>query len=264
MTGTPTTAARNTTALVRFSGEISTKARRTRSRFQRRLAANLRDAFEAHGIDATVEETWSRLYVAAEDDRYLEPLTRVFGISSCSPIIGECRAELAEIVATGRELFADAVRGRRYAVRARRSGKHDFRSSDVLDQLGAALLPGATVDLGDPEVIVQVEVRGGRCFFFSDQVPAANGLPLGVQGLAVSLLSGGFDSAIAAWMALRRGINLDYIFCNLGGAAYSAPACTFSIFAPWSRRCAKRLARPICRSCSSGSCIERRRPWPKR
>jgi thiamine biosynthesis protein ThiI len=220
MAGTETTTARRATALVRFSGEIAIKARRTRSRFQKRLATNLRDAFDSHGIEATVEETWSRLYVSAEDDRYVEPLTRVFGISSCSPLAGECGAELDEIVATGRELFADAVRGRRYAVRARRSGKHDFRSSDVLDQLGAALRPGATVDLSEPEVVVQVEVRGGRCFLFSEQIPAANGLPLGVQGLAVALLSGGFDSAVAAWMALRRGINLDYVFCNLGGGAY--------------------------------------------
>src|SRR5690606_35937590 len=46
------------------------------------------------------------------------------------------------------------------------------------------------------------------------------GLPLGVEGRAVALLSGGFDSAVAAWLMMKRGLELDYVFCNLGGDAY--------------------------------------------
>ncbi|NIR43492.1 MAG: tRNA 4-thiouridine(8) synthase ThiI, partial [Gemmatimonadetes bacterium] len=54
----------------------------------------------------------------------------------------------------------------------------------------------------------------------SDKTPGPGGLPLGVEGRAVALLSGGFDSAVAAWLMLKRGIALDYVFCNLGGEAY--------------------------------------------
>ncbi|MFQ5845683.1 MAG: tRNA uracil 4-sulfurtransferase ThiI, partial [Planctomycetota bacterium] len=212
--------ARTVRALVRFSGEIATKSRRTRARFQRRLLRNVKDAFESHGADATVEAGWSRLYVSGPDDRFLDPLSRVYGISSYSVLAGECRAELSEIVDAGRRLFADRVRGRRYAVRARRAGSHDFDSGDVLVRLGAALNPGAEVDLDDPEVVVRVEVRDERAYFYTDRVQCAGGLPLGVQGRAVALVSGGFDSAVAAWMALRRGVAADYLFCNLGGGAY--------------------------------------------
>ncbi|MYA34170.1 MAG: tRNA 4-thiouridine(8) synthase ThiI [Gemmatimonadales bacterium] len=207
-------------ALVRFSGELSTKARRTRSRFQNRLAANLRDAFDAEGIDAALECGWSRFHVESPDAAFLDPLLRTFGVSSCSVLAGECEADLDTIVAAGTAFFAEAVRGRSYAVRARRSGSHDFSSSDIQQRLGAALNPGATVDLGNPDVTVFVEVRDERVFFHEDRVRGPSGLPLGVQGHALALISGGFDSAVAAWMALRRGIRLDYAFCNLGGSAY--------------------------------------------
>ncbi|MCY3699316.1 MAG: tRNA 4-thiouridine(8) synthase ThiI [Gemmatimonadetes bacterium] len=207
-------------ALVRFSGELSTKARRTRSRFQNRLATNLRDAFDAEGIDAALEFGWSRFHVESPDAAFLDPLLRTFGVSSCSVLAGECEADLDTIVAAGTALFAESVRGRSYAVRARRSGSHGFSSSDIQQRLGAALNPGATVDLGDPDITVFVEVRDERVFFHEDRIRGPSGLPLGVQGHALALISGGFDSAVAAWMALRRGIRLDYVFCNLGGSAY--------------------------------------------
>lgn len=207
-------------ALLRYSGEIATKSRRTRSRFQARLADNLRDALEAAGVEARVERRWSRLFVASEDEEALRFLPRIFGLSSFSRIEAECAADLETVVETGRRLFHDRVRGHTFAVRARRSGEHDFSSYDVQRELGAAINPGAEVDLDDPEVEVRVEVRDDRAYLFSERRDAPGGLPLGVQGKALVLLSGGFDSAVAAWMTLRRGVEADYLFCNLGGAAY--------------------------------------------
>jgi thiamine biosynthesis protein ThiI len=206
-------------AMLRFTGEITTKARGTRARFQRRLADNLEDALRAHDLRGRVEPDWSRVYVHGEEG-LLDVVGRVFGVSSFSPIEGRCPARLDAIVELGRGLYADRVRGRRYAVNARRSGRHDFSSYDIQRELGTALNPGAVVDLDDPEVEVRVEVRDEAARLFTERRPGAGGLPLGVQGRAVALLSGGYDSAVAAWMALRRGIELDYVFCNLGGGAY--------------------------------------------
>lgn len=207
-------------ALVRFSGELATKSRRTRARFQKRLLQNLGDAFSSHDAEARIDSGWSRFYVESPSGEFLEPLRRTFGVSSCSVLVGECEADLADIVHTGATLFGERVKGRTYAVRARRAGEHSFHSSDIHRELGAALNPGATVDLDDPEVTVHVEVRDGRACFYEDRIEGAAGLPLGVQGRAIALISGGFDSPVAAWMGLRRGIALDYVFCNLGGAAY--------------------------------------------
>lgn len=209
-----------TLVMVRFAGELATKSRKTRARFQRRLADNLRDAYESRGLAAEVTEEWGRFYVRSDDAGAVEATTRVFGVSSCSEIRAVCEAELDEIVGRGHELFADAVRGHTFAVRARRSGEHPFTSYDVQRELGAALNPGAEVDLDDPDVTVRVEVRSDRAYLFSEKIPGPGGLPLGVQSGAVALVSGGFDSAVAAWMSLRRGVELDYLFCNLDGGAY--------------------------------------------
>ncbi len=206
--------------LVRFSGELSTKAKRTRTRFEARLAKNIEDACRSHGLHCRVTRGWSRLHIFSPDPAILDPLRRVFGISSFSLVEGRCDASLAEIVDLGQRLYADAVRGRRYAVRARRSGQHDFSSYDVQRELGSALNPGATVDLREPDVEVRVEVRDREAYFVGKPIRGAAGLPLGVQGKAVVLISGGFDSAVAAWMVLRRGVEAEYLFCNLGGAAY--------------------------------------------
>jgi thiamine biosynthesis protein ThiI len=209
--------------MVRLTGEITTKGRRTRVRFQKRLADNVRDALESEGHPGRVRQEWSRLYVRVGGD-VDEALSRVFGISSFSVVEAQSRAVLEDIVAVGAARYAERVRGTRYAVRARRAGSHPFDSNDIMRELGAALREGAVVDLSDPDVEVHVEVRDEHAVFFSHRTRGAGGLPLGAEGRAVCLLSGGFDSAVAAWMMLRRGVALDYVFCNLGGDAYQRMA----------------------------------------
>lgn len=186
----------------------------------RRLITNASDALRSSGLEHAIESTWGRLFVRAEPAA-APILARVFGISSLSPVEHIETADLDTIVAAGTARFADAVRDRYFAVRARRVGSHEFSSRDVEVRLGAALRPSATgVRLDSPDVTVHVEVRDGDTYFFSDRVPGTGGLPLGVEGRAIALLSGGFDSAVAAWLVMKRGVALDYVFCNLGGDAY--------------------------------------------
>jgi thiamine biosynthesis protein ThiI len=210
-----------TLILVRLAAELTLKSRRTRTHFVRRLVANVNDALDAAGIAHEIDLTWGRMFVRAASPSAAPVLARVFGISSISPIEQVVRADLEEIVQAGKSLFAELVREKRFAVRARRVGTHDFSSRDIEVRLGAALLPfSAGVRLNEPDVTVHVEVRDGDAYLFSTRMPAAGGLPLGVEGRAVALLSGGFDSAVAAWLIMKRGVAIDYVFCNLGGDAY--------------------------------------------
>jgi tRNA uracil 4-sulfurtransferase len=207
--------------MVRLGAEVTIKSRRTRAAFLRRLAQNMEDALRTAGIGHRMDAVWGRMFVRAASPMALPVLARVFGISSITMVERELAADLDEIVGAATEHFRDAVAGRKFAVRARRTGRHPFSSRDIEQQLGAALLPfAAGVDLSHPEMTAYVEVRDERAYLFSDRLDGAGGLPLGVEGNAVALLSGGYDSAVSAWLLLKRGVALDYVFCNLGGDAY--------------------------------------------
>jgi thiamine biosynthesis protein ThiI len=210
--------------LLRFSGDISIKARATRHQFVRRLLHNLRDAIASQGLTPRVRLSHNRIFVELPEQAELDPLTRVFGVQSISAVLARCPAELEEIVRTGEAVFRERVRGRRFAVRARRVGNRDrvpIAARDVERALGAALLPvSAGVDLGAPEATAYVELHEEGAYLLAERTPGGAGLPLGVEGRAVALLSGGFDSAVAAWKLLRRGVAQDYVFCNLGGVTH--------------------------------------------
>ena len=161
------------------------------------------------------------MFVQADPAQAIPLLSRIFGISSVSAIDRRVEAKAQPIIDAGVQLYADAVRGRKFAVRARRNGRHEFSSNDIEVGLGAALRPhSAGVDLSNPDITIHVEARDDVAFLFSDRVQGAGGLPLGVEGHAIALLSGGYDSAVSSWLMLKRGIDLDYVFCNLGGDAY--------------------------------------------
>lgn len=206
--------------VVRLASELTRKSNRTRRRFQRTLVSNLQDAFRSTHVDGRFEDRWSRIFVDLAQPEGVRVLRRVFGVHSFSRVDQVVPADLQTIIDVGHELYRDLVRGRTYAVAARRTGRHSFSSQDIRVGLGAALNPYAEVDLDDPEVTVSVEVREGEAFFFHERTAGPGGLPVGTQGKAVCLISGGFDSAVAAWLMLKRGVALEYVFCNLAGPAF--------------------------------------------
>ena len=211
--------------ILRLSGDFYTKARRTRMRFFRRLVSNLEAALKSEGIPYRLEPTWSRLYLETPEPGAAEALARVFGVQSVSQVERRSWGSLEELVEIGTGFFGEAVRGRSFAVRATRRGKRDqigFDSTVVERALGAALMAAGArrVDLSNPEVTAHVELEPGSAHLFFDKVRGHGGLPIGVEGRAIALVSGGFDSAVASWLMLKRGVQLDYVFCNLGGAAH--------------------------------------------
>jgi thiamine biosynthesis protein ThiI len=210
--------------LLRFSGDITIKARGTRFQFVRRLLSNLRDALESEGAPPRIRLSHNRMLIEIPQPGVLPALARVFGVQSLSLVERRVPAQMPELLAAGVECFRERVRGKRFAVRARRVGdraKIPISAHGVELELGTALLPfAARVDLGDPEVTVGVELMEREAYLFSERTPGHGGLPLGVEGRAVALLSGGFDSAVAAWHLPKRGVALDYVFCNLGGRTH--------------------------------------------
>ncbi len=214
----------STTYLVRLSGTVSTKATGTRRRFLDRLEANIRDALERFDIDYEFEGDWSRVYVEASDDRVPELLSRICGVQSVRPSHSAEWSSMDDIVELGAELFVDRVPGQTFAVDAQRVGQREgfpFDSVDVNYALGSVLEEsGGEVDLEDPDLEVPLEIHKEQVYFYDRDIPGPAGLPIGVEGRALALVSGGYDSAVAAWLMLKRGVALDFVFFNLGGPAH--------------------------------------------
>jgi len=218
--------------LVRYSGELTTKARPTRVAFSKRLAKNVKDALRSLRLRSQLERRHDRMHVqfeTAEEAALAAPtIARVFGIQSVSHVEERPWQSLDDLVRQGVELFGESVVGKRFAVRARRIGNRNripVSSSELAGTLGAALGERAAgVDLTSPEVTAYIEVGPGYAHYFREAMAGPGGLPLGVEGRAVALVSGGFDSAVAVWQLQKRGVALDYVFCNLGGRAHQLGA----------------------------------------
>ncbi|MCS7105387.1 MAG: tRNA 4-thiouridine(8) synthase ThiI [Thermofilaceae archaeon] len=205
-------------------GELTIKSSRSRRRFEKMLMRNIEDAMRSCRLDYSARLEGGRIFIYTSDEnKAADTLRRVFGIKSLSIAQEVSYTDLEDLIAKAEEYFLEKIKGRRFAVRARRAGRVEFTSIDVERALGAKLLKYALrVDLENPEVTAYVEVRGSRAYLFTNILKAYGGLPIGSEGKAVALVSGGFDSAVAAWFTLKRGVEVHYVLCNLGGPVQEA------------------------------------------
>ena len=210
--------------LLGFSGELSVKGHSTRQRFTEKLEANLRSALQARGIPFRLERRWSRLFLHSSSPEAAEVARRIFGLAMVARAVVRPFVDLDELLRQGAEVCAPQVAGRSFAVRASRGERAStlpFRSPELERRLGALLRPLARcVDLEKPEFEARVEIHGEQVFFFSERLAGEGGLPLGTEGRALALVSGGFDSVVASWLLLRRGVKLDFFLARLGGSAH--------------------------------------------
>jgi tRNA uracil 4-sulfurtransferase len=198
--------------LLRY-GEIALKGR-NRGDFIRQLRRNIRAGLKAHGVRGEVRSHGSRIHVRTDDvEAAVEPLSRVFGLVSLSPVVEtprEMDAIADECVRQARE--AGVGPDTSFRVRARRSDKTFPYISPDINRLAGETIIRATqgrVDLSDDaDVTIGVEVGHDAALVYGRVIPAPGGLPVGTEGRVVALLSGGIDSPVAAWMMMKRGCSV--------------------------------------------------------
>jgi len=207
--------------LLRY-GEIALKGR-NRGDFLRQLRRNVRAALKAYGLSGEVRSLGRRVYVRTDDvEAALDPLSRVFGLVSLSPVVEAPRdmeAIAAECVRQARQ--AGVGPNVSFRVRARRSDKTFAYISPEINRIAGEAIVAATrgrVDLSNAaDVTIGVEVGHECALVYGRVIPAPGGLPVGTEGRVVALLSGGIDSPVAAWMMIKRGcgiIPLHFASCD--------------------------------------------------
>ena len=130
---------------------------------------------------------------------------------------------LDEIKVKVGDITHEAIEGKTFVIRAKRSGNHDFRSTQLEQTVGGYMLatyPNNGVDLHNPDVTIRIELLNNQLNIITNKHVGLAGFPLGTQGDILSLMSGGFDSTIASYLTMKRGIKTHFIFFNLGGVAH--------------------------------------------
>ena len=199
-------------------GELVLKGLNRRT-FEDRLIANARRRLQAHG-KFKVYTKQSTMYVEPQDDSCdldgaWEAMKRLFGVVGLSRARA-CEKDADAMLQTAIEYLGDKLSAAHtFKVESKRADKTFPMTSIQLSQYVGGELHEAydnlEVDVHHPELTVYIEVRDYAAYVHAQAQPGAGGLPVGINGRAVSLLSGGIDSPVASWMIAKRGVALDMV-----------------------------------------------------
>jgi thiamine biosynthesis protein ThiI len=208
---------------VTLSGDVYLKSRRTQQRLIRRVRANLDKALRSAGYVGPVERLGTHRFSLSPDSDAIEAVRsaalRVFGVGSVDVVVEVEYETMEDLARTVGHFSAERIAGRTFAARVKRRGSHTWNSIDLARAIGAELFDvGRSVDLTNPEETVEVTVLGKKAFIVTDHARGAGGLPIGTQDTVLCLISGGFDSVVAAWMLMSRGCKVDFVHFSLNCA----------------------------------------------
>ncbi|HJC62808.1 MAG TPA: tRNA 4-thiouridine(8) synthase ThiI [Candidatus Blautia merdavium] len=179
--------------------------------------------YQLRDVEGTfkIVKEMGRIFVYAQSEfdyeETIEALKRVFGIYGICPAIvledegfEALSKEVAEYV---KKVYGD--RKLTFKVNTRRNKKsYPMQSMEVSSALGGVILdacPNMKVDVHHPDVFVNVEIRN-KIYLYSENIPGPGGMPLGTNGSAMLLLSGGIDSPVAGYMIAKRGVKIDAVY----------------------------------------------------
>lgn len=202
--------------LIKYA-EIAIKGK-NRYLFEDALVSQINGALKKVDGEFHVRKEQGRIYVDTlsdyDFDETVDALTKVFGIVGICPVVlleDEGFDKLAEDVIA----YIDKVYPNKnftFKVNARRARKnYPMESMEINAEMGGRILeayPETGVDVHKPDVMINIEIRN-KINVYSTVIPGPGGMPVGTNGKAMLLLSGGIDSPVAGWMIAKRGVALD-------------------------------------------------------
>ncbi len=211
---------RFTTFLLKY-GEIGIKGK-NRYLFEDALVRQVKRALSDVDGEFKVYKSQARIYVDCEGEYdyedTVEHLQRVFGLVGICPVVRLKEQGFDElkkdVVSYMEETYPD--KRLTFKVETRRAKKsYPKNSMEISRDLGEAVLyafPEIRVDVHHPDVMLNVEVRTDGTYIYSQIIPGAGGMPVGTNGRAALLLSGGIDSPVAGYMIAKRGVELEAVY----------------------------------------------------
>ncbi|MGM0564662.1 MAG: tRNA uracil 4-sulfurtransferase ThiI [Pseudomonadota bacterium] len=212
--------------IVKLFPEITIKSRSVRQKLVSQLRVNLAKLVARIDNRCVVSGSWDYLLVDVPEDSAVAE--RVIDRICCTPGVDHLlRVEIFEfddlhdIYEKTAAIWGERLAGHSFALRCKRVGQHPFSSTDISRYVGGGLnqnFDTGGVDLGNPDITVNIEVRDNTLRVVKQRYAGVGGFPLGSQAPVLSLMSGGFDSAVASYQTMARGLKTHFVFFNLGGS----------------------------------------------
>ncbi len=212
--------------IIRLFPEITIKSAPVRKRWSKKLVDNLRILARRIHEQSTVVLDWDRivLNVASTDPEIEASMTEMLkctpGIAYFSRVVAYPYSSIHDIYERTYEHWLNRLDGKTFCVRVKRTGNHDFTSIEVERYIGGGLNQNCAtggVKLKHPDETILVEIKNDTCYIVEARNSGLGGFPLGTQEDVLTLVSGGFDSTVATYMLMRRGLKTHFCFFNLGG-----------------------------------------------
>lgn len=211
--------------MIRY-GELSTKGK-NRMRFINKLRNNIQDVLSIYpAVKVTADRDRAHAYLHGTDyEPVAESLKQVFGIQNFSPVykikksVPALKAAVQEIM---KEIYKD---GLTFKISSKRSD-HTFEldSRELNQTLGGAVfeaIPTIQAQMKKPDINLQVEIREEAAYISYETIKGAGGLPVGTSGKGMLMLSGGIDSPVAGYLALKRGVDIEAV--HFASPPYTSP-----------------------------------------
>ena len=214
-----------TRILIRY-GELSTKGR-NKKMFTQKLASNIKKALVDYPQVKVIPD-YDFMYLdlhEAPEEAVIEKVKPIFGIQSISPVyIIEKNMEVAKKVVLDL-LSQENLEGKTFKIMTKRSD-HTFEmdTNQINLFLGDAVLeafPDIKVQLKQPDITVRIDVRREHLMVSLKTIPGAGGLPVGTSGRVMLMLSGGIDSPVAGYLAMKRGMEIQCV--HFASPPYTSP-----------------------------------------
>lgn len=190
-----------------------------RHKFEEKLASDIRRRLKPCG-PCKIDSRQSTMYITPSDDSFdmddaIERCRKIFGIVAINRAV-VVEKDLDAIYAAVCDYLGDTLRAARtFKVEAKRADKRfPYTSIEIMQSIGGRLddaFENLTVDVHNPELSVVIEIREIGAYIHANPIPGAGGMPCGVNGKSMLMISGGIDSPVAGWLMARRGLELEAV-----------------------------------------------------
>ena len=213
--------------ILKLFPEIMIKGSSAKRQMVGQLYNNLLNILEKINTDIKVKKFSDKIEVVTPIDVLPEVRQRLQDTSGIEQILEVLQFDdmdsLDKIKEKVGALVINSLKDKTFVVRVKRTGRHDFSSIEIERTVGGYLLAHSEakgVQLKNADITVQMELIENQLNFISTKYKGLSGFPIGTQGDILSLMSGGFDSTVASYLTMKRGIKTHFIFFNLGGNAH--------------------------------------------